>query len=152
MTALPTLPVLLPILGAAAGWLVGRGRKRLRLRVVVGGLALAALGAAVAFFVANPYALLDWTSFTDGLNHQTTVADDALGKLGLTEDNGLAYYLWTLTWGLGWVPALASLAGVVLVARDSRRIAAVWSTNRPRSRPRKMFSAAVSCGTSVNSW
>jgi len=25
------------------------------------------------------------------------------------------YYLWTLTWGLGWVPAVAALAGAVLV-------------------------------------
>ena len=68
-----------------------------------------------------------WTSagFRDGLQHQTSVADDALGKLGLTEDNGLAYYLWTLTWGLGWVPAIAAGAGVVLLVRDNWRIAAV---------------------------
>jgi hypothetical protein len=117
--------VLLPILGASAGWLVGRGRHRLRLRVVLGGLVLAALCAAIAFFVANPYSLLDYASFSDGLNHQTSVADDALGKLGLTEDNGLAYYLWTLTWGLGWIPAIAAAIGVVLTARDNWRIAAV---------------------------
>src|SRR4051812_14585695 len=94
---------LLPILGAAAGWLVGR--RRLRPATVIGGLVVAGLCAAIAFFITNPYALLDYASFSDGLNHQTSVADDALGKLGLTEDNGLAYYLWTLTWGLGWIPA-----------------------------------------------
>jgi uncharacterized protein (TIGR03382 family) len=114
---------LLPLLGAAGGWLVGR--RRLRRRTVLGGLVLAGLCAAVAFFVTNPYALLDYASFSDGLNHQTTVADDALGKLGLTEDNGLAYYLWTLTWGLGWIPAVAAAVGVVLTARDNWRIAAV---------------------------
>jgi uncharacterized protein (TIGR03382 family) len=114
---------LLPILGAAVGWLVGR--RRPRLSTVLAGLVLTGFCAALAFFLANPYALLDWTSFTDGLNHQTTVADDALGKLGLTEDNGLAYYLWTITWGLGWVPAVAAAAGVVLTARDNWRIAAV---------------------------
>jgi hypothetical protein len=114
---------LLPLLGAAAGWLVGRSR--LRPSTVVAGLFLAAVCALVAFVVTNPYALLDHTAFQDGLTHQTTVADDALGKLGLTEKNGLAYYLWTLTWGLGWVPAIAAAAGVVLVARDNWRIAAV---------------------------
>jgi hypothetical protein len=114
---------LLPILAAAGGWLVGK--RRLRPSTVIGGLVLTGLCAAVAFFLANPYSLLDYASFSDGLNHQTTVADDALGKLGLTEDNGLAYYLWTLTWGLGWIPAVAAAAGVVLTARDSWRIAAV---------------------------
>jgi uncharacterized protein (TIGR03382 family) len=115
--------VVLPVLAAAGGWLVGR--RRLRASTVIGGLVLAGLCAAVAFFVTNPYALLDYSAFSDGLNHQTTVADDALGKLGLTEDNGLAYYLWTITWGLGWVPAVAAAIGVVLTARDNWRIAAV---------------------------
>ena len=114
---------LLPVLAAALGWLVGR--RRLRRRTIVGGLILAGLCGAAVFFVTNPYALLDYSAFSDGLNHQTSVADDALGKLGLTEDNGLAYYLWTITWGLGWVPAIAAAAGVVLTARDNWRIAAV---------------------------
>ena len=110
---------LLPILAAAGGWLVGR--RRLRASTVIAGLAIAAVAALVAFLVFNPYALLDFTGFRDGLQHQTSVADDALGKLGLTEDNGLAYYLWTLTWGLGWVPAVA--AGVGVVAARPRQLA-----------------------------
>ncbi|WCB93710.1 hypothetical protein DSM104299_02426 [Baekduia alba] len=114
---------LLPILAAAAGWLVGR--RRLRWSTVIGGMILCGLCAAAFFFVTNPYALLDYSGFSDGLNHQTTVADDALGKLGLTEDNGLAYYLWTITWGLGWIPAVAAAVGVVLTARDNWRIAFV---------------------------
>jgi uncharacterized protein (TIGR03382 family) len=114
---------LLPVLAAAAGWLVGR--RRLRRSTVIGGLVLAGLCAAAVFFVTNPYALLDYSAFRDGLDHQTSVADDALGKLGLTEDNGLAYYLWTITWGLGWVPAVAAAIGVVLTARDNWRIALV---------------------------
>lgn len=113
----------LPVLAAGLGWLAGR--RRLRWTTVVGGLVLAGLCAAVAFFVTNPYSLLDYSAFRDGLNHQTTVADDALGKLGLTEDNGLAYYLWTITWGLGWVPGVAAAIGVVLTARDNWKIAAV---------------------------
>ena len=113
----------LPVLAAGLGWLAGK--RKLRASTVIGGLVLAAFTAAVAFFVTNPYALLDYSAFSDGLNHQTTVADDALGKLGLTEDNGLAYYLWTITWGLGWIPAVAAAIGVVVTARDNWKIAAV---------------------------
>jgi uncharacterized protein (TIGR03382 family) len=113
----------LPVVAAGLGWLVGR--RRLRVSTVLAGLVLAGLCAAAVFFVTNPYAVLDYSAFSDGLNHQTTVADDALGKLGLTEDNGLAYYLWTITWGLGWVPGVAAAIGVVLTARDNPRIAAV---------------------------
>lgn len=115
---------LLPLLGAAAGAFFLPGRSDAK-ATAVRGIAVAGAVALAAFVAANPYALLDFGAFRDGLNHQTTVADDALGKLGLTEDNGLAYYLWTLTWGLGWVPAVAAAAGVVVVAKDSQRIAAV---------------------------
>jgi hypothetical protein len=118
---------LLPLLAAAAGafFVSGRGRAGRSRASAARGIVIAGLVALVAFVAANPYAVLDFTAFSDGLNHQTTVADDALGKLGLTEDNGLAYYLWTLTWGLGWIPAVAAAVGVVLTARDNWRIAAV---------------------------
>ncbi len=36
-------------------------------------------------------------------------------KLGTTAGSGTAYYVWTLTWGLGWAPALAALGGAVLL-------------------------------------
>ncbi|HEU4976890.1 MAG TPA: glycosyltransferase family 39 protein [Baekduia sp.] len=114
---------LLPIAAAGGVWLVRRTPSHRG--IAVAGLVLAAVAALAAFVIANPYALLDLDAFREGLNHQTTVADDALGKLGQTADNGLAYYLWTLTWGLGWVPAVACAVGVVLVARDSPRVAAV---------------------------
>jgi Dolichyl-phosphate-mannose-protein mannosyltransferase len=114
---------LLPLLAAAGVAMVGADRRGRT--IAIGGLALAGACALAAFAVTNPYALLDFASFRDGLNHQTTVADDAMGKLGLTQSNGLAYYLWTLTWGLGWIPAVAAALGVVMVAKDSWRIAAV---------------------------
>ena len=41
-------------------------------------------------------------------SHQADAADDALGKLGLTQSSGHLYYLWTFTWGLGWVPLVAA--------------------------------------------
>ena len=90
--------------------------RRARGRRAVGGIALAAAALALAgFLLANPYALLDYTDFHAELVHQSTLSAEAQGKLGAPSDGGLAYYLWTLTWGLGWAPALAALGGAVSV-------------------------------------
>lgn len=105
--------VLVPLAGAsAASYLQGQpnaGRRTL------GGIALAGVAALVAFLIANPYALLDYADFHAELVHQSTLSAEAQGKLGAPHDGGLAYYLWTLTWGLGWAPALAALAGSLSV-------------------------------------
>jgi hypothetical protein len=79
------------------------------------GLAICALAAGVAFFVANPYSLLDYGAFHHELVHQSTLSAESQGKLGAPRDGGLAYYLWTLTWGLGWLPAIAALGGAIVV-------------------------------------
>jgi hypothetical protein len=84
-------------------------------RRAVGGLALAGALALAGFLLANPYALFDYTDFHAELVHQSTLSAEAQGKLGAPRDGGLAYYLWTLTWGLGWAPALAALGGAVSV-------------------------------------
>jgi hypothetical protein len=84
------------------------------------GLLLAGALSILAFFVANPYAFIDHGAFHQGLRHQSQAADDALGKLGLTQTNGPEYYLWTFTWGLGWIPAIAALAGAVVLALRDR--------------------------------
>jgi hypothetical protein len=81
------------------------------------GLALAGVAAALAFLLANPYAILDYQSFHHELVHQSSLSAEAQGKLGAPKQGGLLYYLWTLTWGLGWVPALAALGGAVSVWR-----------------------------------
>ena len=96
---------------------------------------LAGAAAIVAFLIANPYALFSFSEFKDGLNHQTTVADDAIGKLGLTEDNGVLYYLWTFTWGLGFVPAIAALAYRLPRRRTSGISAHSTSRTAPPAEP-----------------
>ncbi len=92
------------------------GRSALR------GIALAGGAALAAFLIANPYALLDFKSFHSGLVHQSTLSAEAQGKLGAPKDGGFAYYLWSLTWGLGWVPALAALGGALSVWRRERTL------------------------------
>jgi hypothetical protein len=110
--------VLLPLLAAALAQYVAPGGHR----SAVVGVALAGCAAVAIFLIANPYSLLDFSTFRHGLAHQSATADEASGKLG-QRHTGVFYYLWTLTWGVGWVPALASLAGTIRLIRDERRLA-----------------------------
>jgi 4-amino-4-deoxy-L-arabinose transferase-like glycosyltransferase len=113
--------VLLPLLGAA-GVQLAEGRRRL---AALGGLALAGVLALAAFVVCNPFALLDFAAFRDGLSHQASAAEDELGKLGLTQRSGHLYYLWTFTWGLGFVPLAAGALGALGTLLWDRRLAVV---------------------------
>ena len=118
-TKYTALVALAPLLGAA----VGRpGGAR--------GLLVAGAAAVAAFVAADPFAVLAPRELHGGLAHQLSATGDAEGKLGLTQASGHLYYLWTLTWGLGWVPLAAAVAGGVLVARRDR--AAARSSSRPR--------------------
>jgi hypothetical protein len=112
--------VLLPLLAAALIHARAPGGRRAAAR----GVALAGGAALAAFVAANPYAVLDAQAFWDGITHQSTAAGEEKGKLGLTQENGFVYYLWSFTWGLGWVPLIAAVAAVPLLWRDERRI--VW--------------------------
>ncbi len=106
------------LLGAFAVDSAGGGRAQAARRMV---LALAC--ALLAFVAANPYSVLDFSAFQAGVATQQSLAggSDPV-KLGTTAASGTAYYLWTLTWGLGWMPSLAALGGsVLLVVR--RRLA-----------------------------
>jgi hypothetical protein len=83
------------------------------------GAGLAAAAALAGFLVANPYALLDFDAFWDGLADQSSASNDGAGKLGVAETSGWRYYLQTLTWGLGWAALAAAAAGAaVLTLRD----------------------------------
>jgi hypothetical protein len=110
--------VLLPIVAAAGAQFAAAGGKAGALR----GIAVAAGLSLVAFFVANPYSVLDSSSFWDGLTHQSTASGDAAGKLGLTQDSGYLYYLWSFGWGLGWVPLFFAVGGAVRLFFDERRL------------------------------
>jgi dolichyl-phosphate-mannose-protein mannosyltransferase len=119
--------VLLPLLAAAGAQLLsGAGSESRRPRATaLGGLVLAGVLALAAFVVANPFAVLDFAAFRDGLNHQASAAEDELGKLGLTQRSGQLYYVWTFTWGLGWVPFAAGVLGALGTLVWDRRLALV---------------------------
>jgi hypothetical protein len=96
-----------------SGWVAARR--------FMGALAIGLL----AFLIANPYALLDFSAFRSGVSMQASLAagQDPV-KLGTRPGSGTAYYLWAFTWGLGWGPTLASVAGAALLI-VRRRIAMV---------------------------
>ena len=112
--------VLVAIVAAAGAQFAFPGGRRPALR----GLGMVGGAALVAFVVANPYAVLDFGSFWDGLRHQSDASGDAAGKLGLTQDNGWLYYIWSFGWGLGYVPLAFAAGGAVRLWRDERRL--VW--------------------------
>ena len=82
--------------------------------------------AVAAFIAADPYSVVDFNSFWQGIAHQSAESD-AGSKLGLTYGSGVFYYLWSITWGVGWVPALAALAGAAMLAlRRQWTMVALW--------------------------
>jgi 4-amino-4-deoxy-L-arabinose transferase-like glycosyltransferase len=91
-------------------------------RRVLSGIAVAGGCALGAFLLANPYALLDFQRFHSELVHQSSLSEEAQGKLGAPKQGGVLYYLWSLGWGLGWAPALAALGGTVAIWRRDARI------------------------------
>jgi Dolichyl-phosphate-mannose-protein mannosyltransferase len=115
---------LLPLLTAVA--MAARGQRESLARTLLAPLAAACAAALGGFLLANPYALLDAHAFHAGLARQRTLASgEELAKLGLTQRDGVAYYLWSLTWGLGWLPALAALGGALRLALHERMLALV---------------------------
>jgi hypothetical protein len=112
--------VIVPLAAAAAAHYLdappGSGR-----RVSVG-LVMAGVCALGAFLLANPYALLDFQRFHSELVHQSSLSEEAQGKLGAPKQGGLIYYLWSFTWGLGWAPTLAALGGAIAIWHRNARI------------------------------
>lgn len=105
--------VILPLAAAALADLV---RSRPRQLPKLGFLVAGGFMALAVFAIANPHALLSFHEFWADVKKQESAAGD-LGKLGLSYDSGIEYYLWVLTWGVGWVPALVSVLGAGLAFR-----------------------------------
>lgn len=113
--------VLLPLIAAGVAQFLAPGGRTPAVR----GLVIAAVVSLLAFLVANPYALLAFDEFREGLLHQTDTAGDALGKLGQTWESGHLFYLWSFGWGMGWIPLAAAVFGAVILLRDEPRLVAV---------------------------
>ena len=107
----------LAVAGAALPLALTAGERRRALA----GLLLAALAAVAVFLATNPYVLLDWDTFRYEIDYQNEQADSV--KVGLRDEHPVAFYGWTLSWGLGWVPALAAAGGLLLLLRDRARAA-----------------------------
>ena len=114
--------MLLPLLGAAVAQY--RDGAREHRRDVAIGTGLALLAALAAYLIANPYSLLDFHAFRAELELQSHYTEQSQSSwIGGPKQGSFVYYLWSFTWGLGWVPALAALGGAVTIWRRDRRSA-----------------------------
>jgi hypothetical protein len=114
-----TAAAMLLTVAIAAGLRIERDRAELRRALI--GLALAVGACLAVFALLDPYALLNLSEARDQITGQSSQADTA--KLGQDDTYGWLYYLGTLTWGFGWLPLLAAVAGGVLALRRDWRVA-----------------------------
>jgi hypothetical protein len=111
--------VLLPVLIAAV---IQAAQPDGRLPAVRGTM-LAFVAFALGFVAANPYALLNFDDFWFGIAHQSSAAGgETTTKLGSTRGGGVGFYVWTLTWGFGIVPAVAAVGALLPLWKDDRRV------------------------------
>jgi Dolichyl-phosphate-mannose-protein mannosyltransferase len=108
--------VILPLLAAAAlSFRQDRGGVR-------SGLLVAALATLATFVLFNPFSVLAPREFADQLLF-LSVTPEGEEKLGQADENGVLYYLWVLTWGIGWVPLAAAVGGAAWAIFRDRGIA-----------------------------
>jgi 4-amino-4-deoxy-L-arabinose transferase-like glycosyltransferase len=89
-------------------------------RRVLFGIVVAGAACCVLFALFNPFALLNPSEVGAHVIGQAEQAEDA--KLGQDNTYGWLYYIGTLTWGFGWLPLLAAVAGAVLILRRDWRV------------------------------
>ncbi|MFL5827723.1 MAG: ArnT family glycosyltransferase [Thermoleophilaceae bacterium] len=113
-----TAGAMLAVLAIAALLRLRDGRDDLRALVrgaVIGGALFVLL-----FLLLNPYSLVDFAKFKSQVGGQSATAG-GLAKLGQDDVPGWLYYLWTLTWGFGWIPLAAAVGGAVVALRSDWR-------------------------------
>jgi hypothetical protein len=113
--------MILPVLAAtAAQYRNGRPGGRRDVALGVGVAVAAALGA---YLIANPYSVIDFHLFRKELELQSSYTEMSKASwIGGPRQGGFVYYLWSFTWGLGWIPALAALGGAVTVWRKQSTV------------------------------
>lgn len=104
----------LPVLAAIAVRLLAEPPQRRR-TLLLSALALAF--AIAAFLITNPYFLLDHSAWMAGFEKQQRLNELPGTLLGERQRNGWLYYLWTMGWGLGYVPAIAAGIGALVLLR-----------------------------------
>ena len=113
--------MILPLL--AAGVAQYRDGAREHRRDVAIGTGVALVAALAAYLIANPYSLLDFHAFRAELEVQSSYTEQSQASwIGGPQQGSFVYYLWSFTWGLGWIPALAALGGAVTIWRRDRRV------------------------------
>jgi len=113
--------MILPLL--AAGVAQYRDGAREHRRDVAIGTGVALVAALAAYLIANPYSLLDFHAFRAELEVQSSYTEQSRASwIGGPQQGSFVYYLWSFTWGLGWIPALAALGGAVTIWRRDRRV------------------------------
>jgi len=93
---------------------------RTELRRALLGVVVAGVACLVVFALLNPFVVLHPSEARGQITGQSAQADTA--KLGQDDTYGWLYYLGTLTWGLGWAPLLAAVAGAVVILRRDWRL------------------------------
>jgi 4-amino-4-deoxy-L-arabinose transferase-like glycosyltransferase len=108
---------------AARGHGARRGAGSHAERDVAIGLGVALTAALGAYLIANPYSVIDFHLFRKELELQSSYTEMSKASwIGGPRQGGFVYYLWSFTWGLGWIPALAALGGAATIWRKHRRV------------------------------
>jgi 4-amino-4-deoxy-L-arabinose transferase-like glycosyltransferase len=110
-----TAGAMVAVLGLAA--LLRLVERRLTVRQLVTGAALSGAALVVAVIALNPYALVHYSLFKHQVLNQAGTAS-ASSKIGQTSQPGWIYYIWTLTWGFGWLPLAAAALGALAYRRE----------------------------------
>jgi hypothetical protein len=108
---------------AARGHRAQRGAGSHARQDVALGVVVALAAALCAYLIANPYSVLDFHLFRKELELQSSYTEMSKASwIGGPHEGSFIYYMWSFTWGLGWVPALAALGGAVTIWRKQPRV------------------------------